>query len=280
MSSTGIIIKTAASSRPKRRATSQLKKTASTDNLSSSSSSSSNTASSRQHLIHPKRVKLDAAACTSSSPASPSRSDEKNASTSTSTSPVFLFAHGAGAGCKSDWMQRWITLLQTIGDVVPFDYPYMVKRGRGPPDRQPKLVAAHQEQLDQVLQDYDEHRPVYLIGKSMGSRMGCHVAVDTQCHGIAGLICFGYPLRGASGKMRDQVLKDLPSHTRILFLSGTRDRLCPLDSLRRTIKDMDASATLYVLEGGDHSLHVPKRKYSPQPVYDAQLLSQIKSFVA
>jgi hypothetical protein len=43
------------------------------------------------------------------------------------------------------WMRRWRDLLESIGTVWAFDYPYMVE-GESP-DPLPKLIAAHCEAL-------------------------------------------------------------------------------------------------------------------------------------
>src|SRR3954454_5877774 len=136
-------------------------------------------------------------------------------------SPIILFAHGAGASSASTWMRAWARRLESLGEVVPFDYPYM-KAGRRSPDRQPVLVAAHAGALGGARGRHGAERPVVLAGKSMGSRMGCHLAVERG--GIAALVCFGYPLRsGSSGALRDQVL--LALRTPILFLQGSKDPL-------------------------------------------------------
>src|SRR5205814_1533898 len=93
------------------------------------------------------------------------------------------------------------------------------------------------------------------IGKSMGGRIGCHVALEED---VAGVVCLGYPLCGAGDrtKLRDKVLRALT--TPILFVQGTRDSLCPLDLLEKVRAEMKAPNVLHVVEGGDHSLRVPK----------------------
>ena len=48
--------------------------------------------------------------------------------------PLILFAHGAGAPSRSPWMAAWADRLRTLGEVVTFDYPYMVA-GRSPDTR-------------------------------------------------------------------------------------------------------------------------------------------------
>src|SRR3984957_16958293 len=118
--------------------------------------------------------------------------------------PVFLLAPGAGAPSSHPRMRTFARLLETIGPVEPFDYPYALA-GRGRPDPLPALRAKH-------------GGPIVLAGKSMGGRVGCHVALVDP---VEAVICFGYPLCGAGdrSKLRDQVLMELK--TPILFAQGT-----------------------------------------------------------
>ncbi len=169
------------------------------------------------------------------------------------TRPVLLFAPGAGAPSSSTWMQRWKSRLSEIGDVHSFDYPYM-NDGRRRPDLVPVLIAAHREAL--AAMRTDSTAPTILVGKSMGGRVGCHVALEDA---VQGVVCFGYPLcaGGDRTKMRDSVLRQL--HTPVLFVQGTRDPLCPLDLLDVVRGEMQTRSTLHVVNGGDHSLLVSKR---------------------
>ena len=197
--------------------------------------------------------------------------------------PLFLFAPGAGAPSSSRWMVAWRKRLDTLGEVVPFDYPYLLA-GRRSPDRPPVLIAAHREALARATAtaaDAAGPRAVFLIGKSMGGRIGCHLAVEGPGHPITGLICLGYPLRAASsGALRDQVL--LALRTPILFVQGTRDPLCPLDDLAAVRARMTAPQDLYVVEGGDHSLEVSaaqrKAACETQADADARVLDRIARF--
>jgi predicted alpha/beta-hydrolase family hydrolase len=188
----------------------------------------------------------------------------------------FLFAHGAGAPSSSAWMRAWRKRLAALGDVTAFDYPYM-RAGRKTPDRLPALIAAHREVLAKVRTR--AKGPVFLIGKSMGGRVGCHVALEEA---VAGVICLGYPLQsGATGAMRDEVLVAL--RTPILFVQGSRDALCPLDKLAAVRARMTAPSTLLVVEGGNHSLEVSaaQRKASgvSQADSDARVLDAIRAFI-
>jgi len=148
-------------------------------------------------------------------------------------------------------MRRYAEGLSRLGIVTVFDYPYMQAKRRAP-DRLPVLIDAHRRELEQ-LRALTPGRPVVLAGKSMGSRVSCHVALTEH---VAGVVCFGYPLRSQTGTLRDAVLLEL--RRPILFVQGTRDALCPLDELDGVRGRMRARNELFIVEGGDHSLSVSK----------------------
>jgi len=175
-------------------------------------------------------------------------------------------------------MQSWKERLSEIGHVETFDYEYM-REGRKRPDPLPNLIAVHREALADAREKYGSAR-TFLIGKSMGGRVGCHVSLEEK---VDGLICLGYPLcaMGDRTKLRDEVLRALT--TPILFVQGTRDSLCPLDILERVRAEMKTSNFLHTVEGGDHSLRVPKRQLQgtgkTQEDIDQQILKAIGKFV-
>jgi predicted alpha/beta-hydrolase family hydrolase len=174
--------------------------------------------------------------------------------------PLFLFAPGAGAPSTHPWMQKWRDYLSNIGEVVLFDYLYM-RNGSRRPDPLRQLIAAHRTALKVAREGHNG--PVFLAGKSMGGRIGCHVSLEEQ---VSGLICFGYPLCGAGdrSRMRDAVLRKLK--TPVLFLQGTRDNLCPLDLLGEVRSAMAGPNGLHVVADGDHSLVVTKRRLSEEAI--------------
>ena len=91
--------------------------------------------------------------------------------------PSLLFAPGAGAPSTHPWMQKWKERLETIGEVALFDYDYM-REGRNRPDPPPQLIAAHRRALAQLREKTSGK--VFLIGKSMGGRIGCHVSLEEK----------------------------------------------------------------------------------------------------
>ena len=192
---------------------------------------------------------------------------------------LLLFAPGAGAPSSHPWMQNWKRRLSEIGVVETFDYDYM-RAERKRPDSLPQLIAAHRAALGAAR---EKHQPdsTFLIGKSMGGRVGCHVSLEEK---VDGLVCLGYPLcaMGDRTKLRDEVLRALTTPT--LFVQGTRDALCPLDLLVRVRAEMKASNFLHVVEGGDHSLGVLKRQLQAtgetQEDVDQRIFKAIADFVS
>jgi len=169
--------------------------------------------------------------------------------------------------------------LQEIGRVETFDYPYM-REGRKRPDRLPQLIAAHRQALENARTKRSTEGPTFLIGKSMGGRIGCHLALEEK---VDGLICLGYPLcaMGDRDRLRDEVLRAL--RTPILFVQGTRDTLCPLDLLAAVRAEMKTLNILHLVESGDHSLSVGKRQLQAdgetQEEVDRRILESIARFV-
>ena len=174
-------------------------------------------------------------------------------------------------------MQRWIGRLATIGTVYAFDYPYFINLGKRP-DPLPKLIAAHRQALHEARQRYDG--PAVLIGKSLGARVGCHLALEEN--EVSAVVCLGYPLCGGGdpAKLRAEVLRALSTPT--LFVQGTRDRLCPLPLLESVRREMKVVNKLHIVEGGDHSLLVTqaqlKARHESQNDVEESILETIRQF--
>ncbi|HET9595538.1 MAG TPA: alpha/beta family hydrolase, partial [Anaeromyxobacteraceae bacterium] len=117
-----------------------------------------------------------------------------------------------------------------------------------------------------------------LAGKSMGSRIGCHLALEEPA---AAIVCLGYPLRGQRGQLRDEVL--LALRTPVLFVQGSRDPLGPLEVLEAVRRRMRAPSALHVVEGGGHGLEVNARalrdRGETQEEVEARALGAIAAFL-
>jgi predicted alpha/beta-hydrolase family hydrolase len=172
------------------------------------------------------------------------------------TGPVVLLGHGAGADMHSDFMSVIAAGIAAGGArAVRFNFLYTEARKKAP-DRQPVLEQTFAEVADFITSELQPD--LFVIGgKSLGGRIASHVAASGAVK-PNGLLFLGYPLHppGRADRIRDSHLKEIDSPA--LFVEGTRDPFCPLDTLRKVIKKLDAPVELAVIEGGDHSFKVPK----------------------
>jgi predicted alpha/beta-hydrolase family hydrolase len=174
-----------------------------------------------------------------------------------------LLAHGAGAPSSSPFMVRMRKGLAAADyPVLAFDYPYL-DEGRRAPDRPAVLETAHLAAAARLATYVDRSA---FAGKSMGGRVGSHVAV---AGGAVALVFYGYPLV-AMGKEEPRPTGHLDAAALpMLFITGERDRMAPLHLLRPVVAALP-HATLEIVPDGDHSLKVPKRTgRSHEQVIDA-----------
>lgn len=188
-----------------------------------------------------------------------------------------ILAHGAGAGQLHPFMQLFATGLAARGlDTMTFDFVYMEKR-RGAPDPKAKLEACYRAVID-VAQKHKKLKGNRLVigGKSMGGRIASQVAAtsETAPH-VAALVFLGYPLHppGRPDKLRDAHLPDIKAP--MLFIQGSRDTFGTTDEICDLIKRLHLPATLFPIEGGDHSLKVPKSLGVPQAQVYEDILDEI-----
>src|SRR6185436_7917867 len=113
-----------------------------------------------------------------------------------------------------------------------------------------------------------------------GGRIGSQVAAtEDSAARIAGLVLLGYPLHppGRPDKLRDAHLSEIKAP--MLIVQGSRDTFGTPDELRAVFKKHHLSPTLHVVEGGDHSLKVPKSLGVPQEEIYAATMDQIVSWL-
>jgi predicted alpha/beta-hydrolase family hydrolase len=170
---------------------------------------------------------------------------------------TLILGHGAGANQSSAFMVNFATELASRGiDAVTFNFFYAEHR-RGGPDKNDKLEDCYRAVIETVRKHKKLARNRLAIGgKSMGGRIASQVAA-AGVGDLAGLVFLGYPLHppGNPEKLRSKHLPLIKSP--MLFVQGSRDNFGTADELRPIVKKLPL-ARLHVIEGGDHSLKVPK----------------------
>ncbi len=100
---------------------------------------------------------------------------------------VMILAHGAGAPMDSLFMKLLAEALAGQGiESVRFEFPYMVKRredGRKrPPDRQPALLAAFEDQVSLAREELGSQVPL-LVGGEINGRADGHASGCREVQG-------------------------------------------------------------------------------------------------
>ena len=170
----------------------------------------------------------------------------------------FVFAHGAGAGITHPAIETMATGLAERGvATLRYQFPYM-ERGSKRPD--PPGVA-HATVRAAVAEAARCCAGLALIagGKSFGGRMTSQAQAKAPLDGVEGLAFLGFPLHPAGQPSTDRGAHLADIHIPMLFLQGTNDQLAKVDLLKPVVAGLGRRATLHLVEGADHSFHVPKR---------------------
>jgi hypothetical protein len=122
--------------------------------------------------------------------------------------------------------------------------------------------------------------PVHLIlgGKGTGGRVAAKLA--TARLPIAGLFLMSYPLHPQDRKEEVQADSLYRITAPMLFMQGTRDRRCDVDTLRKTLRRVGASTTLHVCDRADQNFNVPKRSGRTPEDVRAEVYSTLNTWLS
>lgn len=171
---------------------------------------------------------------------------------------LVVLAHGAGAGMTHPFMETLAERLAAHGvATLRYQFPY-VERGSKRPDPPPLLEATVRSAVEAAAGVAGD-LPLLAGGKSLGGRMTSRAAAREPLDGVRGLVFFGFPLHaiGKPGTERADHLDGIG--VPMLFLQGSRDRLADLALLAPVVERLGPRATIHVVDGADHSFHVPAR---------------------
>lgn len=161
-----------------------------------------------------------------------------------------IFAHGAGADMDSVFIEEMTSAFVALNiNVIRFNFPYMEQRKldgkRRPPNKMDVLVDTFQQQIN----NYDLDVPLFIGGKSMGSRVAAMLANDEK---VAGVFCFGYPFHPQKKpeKLRLEPLQQ--AHKPVIIAQGSRDALGDENDIQGY--NLDSNIQIHFLDDGDHDL--------------------------
>jgi predicted alpha/beta-hydrolase family hydrolase len=168
---------------------------------------------------------------------------------------LVVLAHGAGGDMRSAFMETVAAGLHDAGFAVTrFNFPY-AERGRKSPDRNDVLENVFFAVVEEARRKRSPERFV-IGGKSMGGRIASQIAAGGA--DLDGLVFLGYPLHppGRPERLRAEHLRAV--NTPMLFVEGTRDPFCPLETLEEVRTSLVAESEVAVIADGDHSFRVRK----------------------
>lgn len=118
---------------------------------------------------------------------------------------------------------------------------------------------------------------VFLGGKNLGALVAAQLA--TSRIRFDGLFLLGFPLHVQDHPERLRSESLFRIITPMLFVQGDKDRLCELDTLRRTLSRVGAPTTLHVVQGADHSFRVAKKSGRTPEDVQRELLDALESWI-
>ena len=170
----------------------------------------------------------------------------------------YVLAHGAGAGMTHPFMAAVADGLAERGIAsLRFQFPSM-ERGSKRPDPPRVAQAAVRAAVARAAELLPKLAWV-AGGKSFGGRMSSQAQALDPLPGVRGLAFLGFPLHPAGRPADERAQHLFEVQLPLLFLQGTRDELADLALLRPLVERLGARARLELIEGADHSFHVPAR---------------------
>jgi predicted alpha/beta-hydrolase family hydrolase len=190
----------------------------------------------------------------------------------------YVMAHGAGAGMAHKFMEDFAAgLAERKIATFRYQFPYMEKGSRRP-DRAEvahEAVRAAVKSARELLPGL----PMFAGGKSFGGRMTSQAQALEPLPGVKGLVFLGFPLHptGKPSIFRAEHLTAIKIP--MLFVQGAKDGLAEMELLVPVVKALKR-ATLFVVENGDHSFHVPARLGKTDAAVMVEIQDRMVSWIA
>ena len=177
---------------------------------------------------------------------------------------LLVLGHGAGSSLQHRLVQALSAgLAEHRVATLRFNYPYS-ERGRGMDPEPVRLVTVRAAAA--LGAELSGGLPLFVGGHSMSGRMFTLAQSREPLQGVAGIICFAFPLHpGAPDAKRAAHLAQV--QLPLLFLSGTRDKMADSALLASVVAGLPA-ASLRLIDTADHGFVGLKSRKSAEPVLD------------
>jgi predicted alpha/beta-hydrolase family hydrolase len=139
-----------------------------------------------------------------------------------------------------------------------FNFPFGEAGKRSGTDSAEAMDRAFRAAISVLGRDTTQ-APAHLILCGKGTGAGAAARLATARLRIAGLFFLGFPLHPQDKKEKVQTESLYRITSPMLFVQGTRDRRCDVDTLRDSLRHVGASTNLHVVEEADQNFKVPKR---------------------
>jgi predicted alpha/beta-hydrolase family hydrolase len=138
-----------------------------------------------------------------------------------------------------------------------FNFPF-AEAGKRRADRMQILRRTYRAAVSALARDPTAAPAhLFLSGMGLGGRVAAELAGERLR--VDGLFFLGYPLHPRDKPERVEPEQLFRVVSPMLFLQGTRDRHCDLETLRRTLARVGAPTTLHVCPEADKDFAVPKK---------------------
>jgi uncharacterized protein len=161
-----------------------------------------------------------------------------------------LLSVGAGGSVDTPLFLRTATQLQNLGfRTLRWNYAYVVRGGMASSGG--KREIKEMESVLNYLRGVASGKPLILLGKSFGARLNTYIGASTD--DISGYALYGLPLQGLSPRAKRRDWSHMAQlKAPIIFITGEKDRLCPLSELTAVQKLLKTTFSSFVVKG-DHS---------------------------
>ena len=194
-----------------------------------------------------------------------------------------VLAHGTGEGMEDpqlEALQQRLTEARYL--TLRFNFPFWEGRKPGKrtnPDPFPVLEQTYRTAIGMLSRDpTNAPAHIFLGGKGLGAEVAARLA--TARLRLDGLFFVGLPLH----RQDKPTTVDADYLYRIvspmLFVQGTRDRRCDVDSLRRTLLRIGAPTALQIVEGADQNFRVLKKSDRTNEEVEQQVAGIVASWIA